>query len=136
MLVSGNYIYVLTSSNLKKINKESLEVHSTWENDLISYTLQLSMHGKYLYLTGDEILVQLNATNVSQNVSMFRSPADIDSPPAISNGYAYINSCGYIYQLNASKVSHNISRFVPSGAPVTSFPPRGPSAAMEPRVVF
>lgn len=60
---------------------------------------------------------QLNASNVSQNISNFPLGTSYWSSPAVAGGYVYAGSYynKYLYQLNASNISQNVSQFPIAG---------------------
>ncbi|MDP1695725.1 MAG: PQQ-binding-like beta-propeller repeat protein, partial [archaeon] len=78
----------------------------------------------YVYIgSGDKILYQLNASNVSQLIANYTTGGAIASSPAVVNGYVYIGSGdNNLYQLNASNVSQKIASYNTGGGLTLSSP--------------
>jgi outer membrane protein assembly factor BamB len=82
-----------------------------------------AVSGGFVYVgSSDGYVYQLDAANVSVEVSKFETAAIVASSPAVSGGFVYVGSDdGYLYQLDAADVSVEIARFA-TDAEVSSSP--------------
>jgi len=71
------------------------------------------VNDNYLYIGSDDgNLYQLDVTNISNNISRFKTNNTINATPIYFNEYIYVVSNDkYVYQLNATNISRQIANF-------------------------
>jgi sporulation protein YlmC with PRC-barrel domain len=96
----------ISTANIRTISLSSI---SDSQNPIVA--------NGYVYAGGSSVMMQLNATNISQIISNFSvgggSNPRIYVVPAVAGDYLYIGSTvlswGYVYQVNATNISQQIS---------------------------
>ena len=124
-IVANGYVYFNNNLLVYQLLESNISVvvsqHAVGTAGFTATTMVMGLYGGSLYVGsgmsgGVGYFYDLNASNVSQQFSVYTLNNEVDFNPCIANGYVYFGGRNNIfYQVNASNVASLISSYTTGG---------------------